>query len=143
MVELRDAFFHHHSPGHFDVYLAFEYAGDDLASWLRKWRKCGFQLSHEHCLFIAYSILRGIAYLHSAGIIHRDLKPQNIALSPNHDVKILDFGLARLPGDPDKAGGVVCPSINMVVSVPTPLALPRRTAVHAPTTPDTAVAPQR
>lgn len=93
----------------------FEYAGDDLATWLRNWRKSGTQLTEEHCLFISYSILRGLTYLHSAGIIHRDLKPQNIALSPSLEVKVLDFGLARLPGDADREGDHSSVSINMVV----------------------------
>ena len=94
----------------------FEYAGDDLGTWLNTWRKSETHLSAEQCLFISYSILRGLVYLHSAGIIHRDLKPQNIAVSHKFDVKVLDFGLARLPGDMERAGGQYAASINMVVS---------------------------
>lgn len=46
--------------------------------------------------FITLQIVKGLAYLHSAGIIHRDLKPTNIAITKEGDVKLLDFGLARL-----------------------------------------------
>ena len=39
---------------------------------------------------------RGLKYLHSAGVIHRDLKPSNILVNENCDLKICDFGLARI-----------------------------------------------
>mmetsp|Transcript_31964 Transcript_31964/g.96235 ORF Transcript_31964/g.96235 Transcript_31964/m.96235 type:complete len:601 (+) Transcript_31964:230-2032(+) len=116
IVELLDCFFESNAPGCFDIYMVFEYAGDDLGTWLKNWRRTGTKITEEHCLFIAYSILRGITYLHSAGIIHRDLKPQNIALSPTLEVKVLDFGLARLPGDRDRDRERSSTSINMVVT---------------------------
>jgi len=58
---------------------------------------------------IAEQVARGLAKAHSMGIMHRDIKPANIMLLPDGGVKIVDFGLARLPRDIalTNTGGVV------------------------------------
>jgi serine/threonine protein kinase len=43
--------------------------------------------------------LRGLKYIHSANVLHRDLKPSNILVNSNCDLKICDFGLARVRQD--------------------------------------------
>lgn len=63
------------------------------------------QLSEEHICYFLYQILRGLKYIHSANVLHRDLKPSNLLINGNCDLKICDFGLARV-ADPnlDDAG---------------------------------------
>jgi p38 MAP kinase len=55
-------------------------------------------------MLIVY-LQRGLKYVHSAGVIHRDLKPSNILVNENCDLKICDFGLARIQ-DPQMTGYV-------------------------------------
>lgn len=45
---------------------------------------------------VAQKVASGIAAAHAQGITHRDLKPENIFLTSNGNVKILDFGVAKI-----------------------------------------------
>ncbi|XP_032444710.1 mitogen-activated protein kinase 12b isoform X2 [Xiphophorus hellerii] len=84
-----------------DFYLVMPFMGTDLGK-LMKMEK----LSEDRVQFLVYQMLRGLKYIHSAGIIHRDLKPGNLAINPDCELKILDFGLAR-QADAEMTGYVV------------------------------------
>lgn len=60
------------------------------------------QLNSDHHRYFVYQILRGLKYIHSANVIHRDLKPSNLLVNSDCDLKICDFGLARVPGQQEK-----------------------------------------
>jgi mitogen-activated protein kinase 1/3 len=75
-----------------DVYIVTELMEFDLAKVIAS----NGSLKAEHHQWFMQQILLGLAYLHSADIVHRDLKPANILTNKQCDVKICDFGLARV-----------------------------------------------
>lgn len=66
-------------------------------------------LGLERSLELFEQIARALEAAHERGIIHRDLKPANIVVSPEHGVKILDFGLAKAfePKPRDETSGTL------------------------------------
>src|SRR4029079_3174733 len=84
---------------HRKPYIAMEYVeGETLR---QKIKNNGLQL--QQTLDIAIQIATGLARAHELGIIHRDLKPENLMLSRDGYAKILDFGLAKLVAERERA----------------------------------------
>src|SRR4051794_7381114 len=71
----------------------------------------------DEAIAIARQIAEALAAAHEKGIIHRDLKPANIAVSGHGQVKVLDFGLAKLVAAPAAAGSS---SVSMSPTLTTP-----------------------
>ena len=56
------------------------------------------QIGLEEGRGIATALARGVAALHRAGVIHRDIKPDNVILEGRGSLKLIDLGVARVPG---------------------------------------------
>ncbi len=87
-------------------YMVMEYLqGDTLEKILHGSR----QLALVEKLEIVRQVCEGLGYAHSKGVVHRDIKPANVMVLPGGQIKIVDFGIARLESSTGqtKTGAVI------------------------------------
>ena len=100
IARLLDAGLHQDSRGQ-QPYLVLEYVdGQPIDAYCRQHR-----LGVEARVRLFLDVLAAVAHAHARLILHRDLKPSNILVTPEGDVKLLDFGIAKLLDDAAQAQG--------------------------------------
>uniref|UniRef100_A0A8C1REE4 non-specific serine/threonine protein kinase n=1 Tax=Cyprinus carpio TaxID=7962 RepID=A0A8C1REE4_CYPCA len=88
------AFVKKNPPGVDDqLWLVMEFCGAGSVTDLIKNTK-GNSLKEEWTAYICREILRGLTHLHQHKVIHRDIKGQNVLLTENAEVKLVDFGVS-------------------------------------------------
>ena len=76
------------------LFLILEYAqGKALDEYIKN---TSGPIPEQKTIYFFNQILDGLAYAHHKGIIHRDVKPSNLIITSDADVKILDFGIAKI-----------------------------------------------
>ena len=96
IVRLYDVMFQ--SP---KLTLVFEYCEYDLKKYIDSKPAKKLDIETEVKPFLK-QMLAGLHYMHSKSVVHRDMKPQNLLLSSNKELKLADYGLARVEGIPVK-----------------------------------------
>jgi len=74
-------------------YLVMEYVEGQTVRELLTELDC---VPEKLCRHIGSEVARGLAAIHAAGVVHRDLKPDNVLITPEHAIKVMDLGVARL-----------------------------------------------
>jgi serine/threonine protein kinase len=88
VITIYDSFFENNT-----AYYVMEYCdGIDLRRYTNNFSR---KLEYDEGMNLLYQIMNGLEYIHSKGILHRDIAPDNIYVTKNNSVKILDFGSAR------------------------------------------------
>ena len=78
-------------------YLALEYVeGEPITDWCR-----AHEITIDARLRLFQQICRALSHAHANLIVHRDLKPSNILVTPLGEVRLLDFGIAKLLDSPE------------------------------------------
>ncbi|KAK1930732.1 Mitogen-activated protein kinase MMK1 [Phytophthora citrophthora] len=83
-----------------ELYMMMELADTDLHRLIQS--SC--PLTEGHIRVIMYQVLSGVKAMHDNGVLHRDLKPGNLLLNKDCELKITDFGLARMMPKKAQAG---------------------------------------
>jgi len=80
-----------------EMYMVMELCDSDLKKLIRH----DVRLGMDHVSLLLYNLLRGLKYLHSAGVYHRDLKPANCLVNQDCSLKLADFNLSCVVGEPN------------------------------------------
>ncbi|WP_419192454.1 WD40 repeat domain-containing serine/threonine protein kinase [Engelhardtia mirabilis] len=75
--------------------------GEDLATVFEHVRSGAHGWSQPRALGVLLRVCESLAFAHEKGVIHRDLKPANVMVGRHGEVYVMDWGLARVLGEPD------------------------------------------
>ena len=84
----------------YNHYIVMEFVdGLTMKQIIRGYEDNGQKMPLSRALDLAIGICNGIGYAHRAGLVHCDVKPHNVLVTPDEQVKVADFGIARAVTD--------------------------------------------
>ena len=96
VVKLLDAYYTLNSEKKLIQNLVFEYLPNNLDKYIKKIKRDKSFIPIKKIKEISKQLLLGLNYCHKKSIVHRDLKPENILLTDDEQIKICDFGSAKI-----------------------------------------------
>ncbi|MFT3768180.1 MAG: protein kinase [Minicystis sp.] len=96
-------------------------------------RRSGGRLPCREVLALGHQLLSVLAAAHAAGVVHRDIKPDNLFLTSDRVLKVLDFGIARIEDDPGVLATATGTRLGTPAFMPPELALGRTAEIDART----------
>ncbi|CAN6461802.1 unnamed protein product [Victoria cruziana] len=94
IIELIDAYLHKRN-----LHLVFEFMETELEAVIKN---KNIVLSPADIKSYMLMTLKGLAFCHKKWVLHRDMKPNNLLIGADGQLKLADFGLARIYGSPDR-----------------------------------------
>jgi serine/threonine protein kinase len=104
--------------------------GESLHAIIRREKRIGW----ERTIDIAIQVCAALKHAHDIGVIHRDLKPANLVVGENDQIKLVDFGIAKIFGQSNEqtmAGSVLGTADYMAPEQASGLGVTQRTDLYA------------
>eukprot|EP01097_Dermamoeba_algensis_P010208 TRINITY_DN744_c0_g1_i5.p1 TRINITY_DN744_c0_g1~~TRINITY_DN744_c0_g1_i5.p1 ORF type:complete len:208 (-),score=30.55 TRINITY_DN744_c0_g1_i5:772-1395(-) len=110
---------HHTLQDNTCLYFVMEYCSNsDLLTYIDMYGG----LREDCAAFYAAEIIVALGYLRAKGIVHRDLKPENIRLTKDWHIKLIDFGTAKIMGEPVEGEAILKIVVHLSIELSFPFA---------------------
>ena len=81
------------------LFLVMEHVDQDMSKVIESYRKNNTRISEEDLRKVAYNVISSFAQMEVMGIYHQDIKPQNLLVTKDFSIKIIDFSISEVKAD--------------------------------------------
>ena len=87
-------------------YLVMEHADHSVQSFIKEYKKLDFHFGEDQLIGIIYKLISSFAQMEAMGIYHKDIKPDNLLVSENFEIKIIDFSISQVKDSMDHTSSI-------------------------------------